>query len=483
MNGLKSYIIVISASFMFFACEKTKTYEDKFDVSITEATNVPGGKIAYQTPDNVFSFLYAPAGTITKSAVFSESEYGDLWVGETEVTYKLYKEIYSWAVNNGYENLGEGQPGSDVTFPANHPVTRVCWCDALVWCNALTEYYNLHNGDKPDYTFAYTYNGSILKNAGLSSAESEDVVYDEYATGFRIPTNAEWYGAAAYKSTPEDYACGASANYKDDKANSVVAWYRRNSDMHSHPVAEKLPSLLGLYDMSGNVSEIMFDRRAFNNSHYNIKGGAWNSNPEEIQIGEHHPIDARTSSYALGFRLFRTQGGDDHAQIDNVENETLVENEPGSGNGTLSFNGITYTITKAVLFNMNTIGSPLIELELFSDDISLKKENNGGYTGTGTITEFSINTTDEFLKDGVSYTDNEILLMTVSTNCNTDVFPWTYQNMFVGGSASEISVNVSENMYTITFKCSGTALPAGNDTELTGSYTGSVQVLDAGIDY
>lgn len=66
---------------------------------------------------------------------------------------------------------------------------------------------------------------------------------------FRLPTEAEWEYAArgGNKSKGSKYA--GSDNVEE------VAWYAGNSSGSPHPVKQKTPNELGLYDMSGNVYE------------------------------------------------------------------------------------------------------------------------------------------------------------------------------------------------------------------------------------
>ena len=72
---------------------------------------------------------------------------------------------------------------------------------------------------------------------------------------YRLPTESEWAGAVG---------------------SGGGAWHYENSGERTHPVGQKAPNELGLYDMKGNVFEWMEDCWEGDCSRRVGRGGAWN---------------------------------------------------------------------------------------------------------------------------------------------------------------------------------------------------------------
>lgn len=71
--------------------------------------------------------------------------------------------------------------------------------------------------------------------------------------GGRLPTEAEWEYAAKGGKQTKGYKYSGSNNQTE------VGWVKENSDSTFHKVGLLAPNELGIFDMTGNVSEWVFD--------------------------------------------------------------------------------------------------------------------------------------------------------------------------------------------------------------------------------
>ena len=72
---------------------------------------------------------------------------------------------------------------------------------------------------------------------------------DMTGRNYRLPKEAEWEFAARGGVISKDFQYSGSNNLDE------VGWYRDNSNAKPHPVGTKKANELGIYDMTGNVSE------------------------------------------------------------------------------------------------------------------------------------------------------------------------------------------------------------------------------------
>lgn len=121
---------------------------------------------------------------------------------------------------------------------------------------------------------------------------------------FSLPTEEEWEYAARGGQKSQGFKYAGSNNFDE------VAWYRYNSNGTTHPVGEKKPNELGLYDMSGNVWEwtetpahsYATDIEA-GGSMYIRRGGSWWQEAKNCRVARRYASDHSKKTSGLGLRV------------------------------------------------------------------------------------------------------------------------------------------------------------------------------------
>ena len=270
-----------------------------------EMVNVTGGII--EGADYPWA---PPKGNFPKGRLVQLS---DFYIGKYEVTQEEYESVMK-------DQIVRVKGIEDVTFSLDsnpsacqkdsttyvlfegecqerRPVESITWYDAVWYCNALSEKLRL----KPVYKITVTEVTSINRSSHITAAEVE-LIPD--ANGYRLPTECEAeYAARGGDVNVPDWRFLYSGIDTDsgktqarvNKDCDQVAWYRYNnrtgvssttenreddtyySYQGTHEVGKRKPNRLGLYDMSGNVSEYCYAK--INSEIYHKYTGELEINP------------------------------------------------------------------------------------------------------------------------------------------------------------------------------------------------------------
>lgn len=171
-----------------------------------------------------------------------------------------------------------------------NPVEQLRWSDAVKFCNKRSE----RDGLQPCY-----------------DAQTLECNFD--ASGYRLPTEAEW-----------EYACRAGTTtayfFGDNPAKlGTYAWFDKNSGGRPHPVGQKQPNPWGLYDMTGNVWEWCHDfyqvdyyatsprenpRGPKEGQNKVLRGGAWRFSAENSRSGYRYNESPGSADVCFGYDIY-----------------------------------------------------------------------------------------------------------------------------------------------------------------------------------
>ena len=183
--------------------------------------------------------------------------------------------------------MGE-PPAGRASWGDRHPAT-VSWVDAVRYCNARSAL----EGLPPAYT---------LEGPSPQRGQSPVVHWNVEATGYRLPTEAEW--ARAARGGP--IASAGAAHCGDSNSPGP------------RPVGGEAPDAAGFHDLIGNIEEWVFDRYAgFDASEAQdprgpslgrervARGGGYSDDERHCRVADRSAFEPDRRLDSLGFRVAR----------------------------------------------------------------------------------------------------------------------------------------------------------------------------------
>lgn len=287
----KTFVILLWLSLvvLLFVVVKYFVFEarPKFSSTPEETENVE--QIAQPGEENQpLSLIPVPADTLVMGSLMPEAESDEFplltvsiapfYISPREISQKEWLMVF---------------PDNPSQFKdLDLPVDNVSFYDVIEFCNAKS----IKDGFHPCYDYYDT-----------------EVICNFAADGYRLPTEAEWEFAAK-AGERKDFQVFSGSDNADE-----VGWHNGNSNAASHVSGKLKPNKLGLYDLSGNMFEWVWNWYAPYSFRYDdprigpnngtdkvIRGGSWYHPASEMRVSNRSFSKPYTKSGYIGFRVVRS---------------------------------------------------------------------------------------------------------------------------------------------------------------------------------
>lgn len=264
-------------------------------VAFDEMIFVEGGTFLMGAQSSNVSMVNNDPNAKQNESPIHQVTLGDYYICKYEVTQEFWEYVMSY---NGTTANGETlNPVSDVWFGKTP------------------------NGSKGKYYPAYNVSWNEVVNVFIERLNA--ITGKEY----RLPTEAEWEYAArggqknlytkTYTTLNQNKPITKTYMlFSGSRDADVVAWHSANSSMMVQKVGKKLSNELGLYDMSGNISEWCADWYGEYSSESQLnpgglelgdervcRGGSWNDIAVSCRVSHRDSAIPEEKSDYIGFRL------------------------------------------------------------------------------------------------------------------------------------------------------------------------------------